>query len=65
TDDRDGILVPPQDPQALADALMQLARDPDRAMRLSRAGRARVVEGFDSRRGADMLIREIWPQDAA
>ena len=65
TDDRDGILVPPQDPQALADALMQLAADPCRAKRLSRAGRARVVEGFDSRRGADMLIREIWPDAAA
>ena len=57
--------MPPQDPQALADALMQLAGDPDRAMRLSRAGRARVVERFDSHRGADMLIREIWHKATA
>lgn len=61
TNGRDGILVPPQNPEALATALLQLAADPALATRLSQAGRARVVAGFDSSRGADMLIREIWP----
>ena len=61
TDGQDGILVPPQDPPALAEALMRLATDPDLAMKLSRQGRARVVAGFDSSLGAEMLIREIWP----
>ena len=65
TNGKDGILVPPRNPHALVDVLVQLAADPDRALRLSRAGRARVVQGFDSRRGADMLIREIWPQPGA
>lgn len=65
TDGQDGILVPPQDPQALATALLRLAADPDMAMRLSQAGRARVVAAFDSSRGAEMLIREIWPEAAA
>lgn len=65
TDGQDGMLVPPQDPQALATALLRLAADPDMAMRLSQAGRARVVAAFDSSRGAEMLIREIWPEAAA
>ena len=56
----DGLLVPPKHPKALADVLTQLAGDPDMAMALAQAGRARVVAGFDSGRGADMLVREIW-----
>ena len=56
----DGLLVPPKHPKALADVLTQLAGDPDMAMVLAQAGRARVVAGFDSGRGADMLVREIW-----
>lgn len=64
THGQDGLLVPPQNPQELASALLQLAADPALATLLSQAGRARVVAGFDSSRGADMLIREIWPKDA-
>jgi glycosyltransferase involved in cell wall biosynthesis len=60
TDGHDGLLVPPQNPEALADALTRLAEDPDMALSLAQAGRARVVSGFDSSRGAAMLVREIW-----
>ncbi|MCR9158243.1 MAG: glycosyltransferase family 4 protein [Rhodobacteraceae bacterium] len=60
TSGEDGILVPPKDPETLAAALMQLATNPDKALSLARTGRARVVADFDSSRGADMLIREIW-----
>ncbi len=60
TSGEDGILVPPKDPESLAAALMQLATNPDKALSLARTGRARVVADFDSTRGADMLIREIW-----
>ena len=60
TSGEDGILVPPKDPESLAGALMQLATNPDKALSLARTGRARVVADFDSSRGADMLIREIW-----
>jgi glycosyltransferase involved in cell wall biosynthesis len=60
TSGEDGILVPPKDPEALAEALMQLAADPEKAQSLAKTGRARVVADFDSSRGADMLVREIW-----
>jgi len=59
-DDVDGVLVAPKDPEALADAIAALADDPDRARRLSQAGRQRIVEGFHSGRGAEGLIRAIW-----
>jgi glycosyltransferase involved in cell wall biosynthesis len=37
-----GLLVPPGDPAALADAIVRLLRDPDLAAAFGRAGRARV-----------------------
>ncbi|MBO6885703.1 MAG: glycosyltransferase family 4 protein [Marivita sp.] len=64
TTGEDGILVPPKDPEALAKALMQLAADPDMAMSLAKSGRGRVVADFESSRGADMLVREIWNSPA-
>lgn len=41
-----GVLVPPDDPAALAAALERLRDDPDLRARLARAGPARVAEGF-------------------
>jgi glycosyltransferase involved in cell wall biosynthesis len=45
-----GLLVPPRDPAALADALVRVLRDADRAQALGRAGRRRVEDHFDVRR---------------
>lgn len=59
-DGQDGLLVPPGDPGALASAIAALADDPARAQSLSKAGRQRIVEGFHSGRGAEVLIRAIW-----
>jgi sugar transferase (PEP-CTERM/EpsH1 system associated) len=41
-----GFLVPPRDPQALADAILRLLRDPDLRRRMGEAGHARVAEHF-------------------
>ncbi|NRF66503.1 TIGR03088 family PEP-CTERM/XrtA system glycosyltransferase [Aquincola sp. S2] len=41
-----GLIVPPADAKALADALESLAGDPDRAADMGRAGRARAIGQF-------------------
>jgi glycosyltransferase involved in cell wall biosynthesis len=52
-----GTLVPPQDPPALAEALVELLADPDLRHRYARAGRRRYVEHFTSRRMAEDTLR--------
>ena len=46
-DGETGLLVPPEDPYALAAALNELARDPERAEAMGRAGRERAISEFD------------------
>jgi len=47
--------VSPEDPEALADALLRLHRDPELAARVARAGRDTVREQFDG----DRLARRL------
>ncbi len=47
--DVEGLLVPPGDAAALSEALMTLAREPDRIARMGAAARARVLDGFTER----------------
>ena len=50
-----GLLVPPDDPEAVAEALLRLRTDPDLAARLGRAGRESVLRRFDG----DHLARRL------
>ncbi|HVG35725.1 MAG TPA: glycosyltransferase family 4 protein [Pyrinomonadaceae bacterium] len=50
-----GQLIPPNDPEALADALLHLNRDPHLARSLSSAAQATVSEHFDGERFASEL----------
>jgi glycosyltransferase involved in cell wall biosynthesis len=45
-DERHGLLVPPQDPGALAKAIVRLLRNPELRLRLGSAGRQRIVDEF-------------------
>ena len=47
TDDGTGLLVPPDDPDALAGALQGLLEDPARRERLGAAGREHVAAAFE------------------
>jgi glycosyltransferase involved in cell wall biosynthesis len=46
-DNKDGILVPPRNPRALADALREILADPERADALGQAGRKKVSERLE------------------
>lgn len=51
---RTGLLVPPSDPPALAEALLRLLGDPGLRAEMGRAARARVLERYEQR---EMLAR--------
>jgi ribosomal protein S18 acetylase RimI-like enzyme len=52
-----GLLVPPRDPAALADAVVALAVDPDRRAEMSAAGRRKARQHFDQQRCIDITLR--------
>jgi glycosyltransferase involved in cell wall biosynthesis len=53
---RTGVIVPPDDVEALAAALLQLIRDPALRSRLGRAGAQHVHACFDARRSTAKLL---------
>lgn len=54
----DGIMVEPKSPKSLAAAIELIANSPEDAMRLGKAGRARILDKFDCKRGAELIARE-------
>lgn len=54
-----GLVVPPRNPRALADACLALLRDPERAHRLGAAARARALELFTVEQNV-AAFREIY-----
>lgn len=52
----EGFVVPPDDPRALADALEKLAGDADLRLRMGRAARARVLDGYTEAQIAGKVV---------
>ena len=52
-----GLLVPPQDPPALARAIRSLIENPERARAMGEQGRAKVRREFDLRQSATQLLK--------
>ena len=60
THEHDGLLVPPDDPEALAAAIARLIEDAELRDRLARNARHTAVERFDSRIGAARLYERLF-----
>ena len=58
-DEVDGVLVPPADHVALADALARLLDDPGLRQRLGEQAREKVVTHFDAERNGRRLLYEF------
>jgi glycosyltransferase involved in cell wall biosynthesis len=54
---RTGLLVPVRDSKALANAIIELARDPERRARMGAEGRRKVLREFDERLVIESAIR--------
>jgi glycosyltransferase involved in cell wall biosynthesis len=67
-DGESGLLVPPRDPQAMADAVLRLLREPELACRMGEAARRRVEAEFTLPgmvRRMERLYEELLPSSAA
>jgi glycosyltransferase involved in cell wall biosynthesis len=51
----DGLLVPPADPVALADAVDRLIKDPELTRRIGAAGRTKILSSYDLERNTESL----------
>jgi glycosyltransferase involved in cell wall biosynthesis len=57
TSGRDGYLVPMEEPEMMADAILRILCDPAQAAEIGRAGRRRVLEAFTPEIQADAMLR--------
>lgn len=62
-DGETGLLVPPEHPQALADALLALLQDPQRRKRMGEAGREWACARYNWQTNVDQMLnvyRQVW-----
>lgn len=61
-DNANGLLVEPNDPEALAHAMQSLIESPQLALRLGRSGRKSVLQEFDLEANVKRFATTLWPE---
>jgi glycosyltransferase involved in cell wall biosynthesis len=61
THQMNGLLVRPEDAEALAEALIQLIDNPNRREQLAQAGQRTILERFDVERNVLRFATTLWP----
>jgi colanic acid/amylovoran biosynthesis glycosyltransferase len=56
-DNVDGLLVPPKEPTRMAQQILAIARDPERARAMGIKAREKIERAFDSGRSAEIIAR--------
>lgn len=56
-DKKTGLLIPPQNPSAIADAILYLIANPDRRKKLGKSGREFVMKNYDWQKNAQRMER--------
>ena len=64
-DGETGVLVPPEDPEAIATAIRELSANAQRRLFLGKSGEARVRSVFSFTAGVDRLAEKLGAADAA
>ena len=64
-DGETGVLVPPEDPEAMATAITELSANVERRLFLGKSGEARVRSVFSFTAGVDRLAEKLGAADAA
>jgi glycosyltransferase involved in cell wall biosynthesis len=63
-DGKTGLLVPPGDAEALAEALAYLYKQPEKRQQLGQAGRERILQTFDLHKNAAELAQRFQKETA-
>jgi len=61
-DNENGLLVEPDDPGALAEAMNKLIESPQQANRLGRSGRESILAEFDVESNVRRFATTLWPE---
>ena len=61
-DRENGLLVEPNDPEALAHAMQTLIESPQQAHRLGRSGRESILEEFNVKANVKRFATTLWPE---
>ena len=62
SENKNGILVNPNSPMELTEAIVSLINSPEKRENLGKEGRKTVLENFNIERNIETLVKTLWPE---